>query len=48
MKKISPQEIQSILQVVLSTNISWKNGEAIKKLLLELPDVEDKKEETPS
>jgi hypothetical protein len=48
MKKISDEQIQIILQTVLTrTNISWTEGEQLKKLLLELPKIELPKIELP-
>jgi len=44
MKKISDEQIRIILQTVLHrTNISWTEGEQLKKLLLDLPNIEVKK-----
>jgi hypothetical protein len=48
MKKISDEQIRIILQTVLNrTNISWVEGEQLKKLLLELPKIELPKVELP-
>lgn len=43
MKNITDQQIESILQTVYQTNIPAQIFDALKKLLLELPAVEDKK-----
>lgn len=45
MKKISQEQIESVLKAVYSTNITAQNFDAIKDFLLKLPDVEEKIEE---
>lgn len=40
MKKITQQQIEAILQVVYATNIPAQSFDSLKKLLLELPNVE--------
>lgn len=39
MKQISEAQIQQVLSTVLSTNISWQNGEAMRQFFAKLPDV---------
>ena len=43
MKQITIEQINAILQTVYSTNIPASQFDALRKLLLELPDTEDKK-----
>lgn len=42
MKKINPQQINAIIQIVYNTNIPAKTFDSLKKMLLTLPDVEKK------
>jgi hypothetical protein len=44
-RKITDEQIQAILQTVYGTNISAQMFDAMKKLLLELPVVEEIKKE---
>jgi hypothetical protein len=39
-KKIKESQIETILQTVYQTNISAQTFDALKKLLLELPEIE--------
>jgi hypothetical protein len=43
-KKITAQQIESILQAFYQTNVSAKDFDQIKKFLSELPEVEVPKE----
>lgn len=45
MKIIKKEQIEAILQLVYTTNISASQFDALRKLLLELPDAEAPKEE---
>lgn len=48
MKKIITQEqIESVMKSVLSTNITWLNGEALGKFFRDLPSVESEKQPEP-
>lgn len=44
MKQITQEQINAVLQTVYNTNISAATFDALKKLLLELPEVEEKKD----
>lgn len=46
MKKITIEQINTILATVYGTNIPAQTFDQLRKLLSELPDVEDKKKET--
>jgi hypothetical protein len=43
MKEISTQQIEALLQTIYSTNIPAQTFDAVRKMLMELPEV--KKEE---
>lgn len=44
-KIITQDQIQVVLQTVLSTNISWQNGETLKKFFASLPSLPEKEKE---
>lgn len=44
MKQIDQKQIEAILQVIYATNIPASQFDALRKLLSELPDVEEVKE----
>ena len=44
MKKISTEQLNALLQVVYSTNISAQQFDAIKEMVSKLEDVEEKKD----
>ena len=43
MKQITMEQIQTILQTVYTTNIPAQTFDALKKMLLELPEVKEEK-----
>ena len=43
MKKITKEQIDGILQMIYVTNIPVSQFDAIRKTLLELPEIEDEK-----
>lgn len=43
MKQISNEQINTILQTVYQTNISAQTFDALRKLLLELPEAKEEK-----
>lgn len=41
MKNITIEQVQALLQVIYSTNISAQQFDAVRKLLTELPEVKE-------
>jgi hypothetical protein len=45
MKNITTQQIEALLQTIYQTNMPAKEFDAVRKFLMELPEVEKKEEE---
>jgi len=45
MKQISTEQINGLLQVIYQTNISAQNFDAVKKMLADLPEIKEVKDD---